>query len=92
MPPRLWSRSSGSERGKIGSFLGLYDRKDIDHLQHIAVEESRLKIPLIFGFDVIHGHRVVGPIPLAESCSFDDGLWGKNAAIAAKGGGRRRLN
>lgn len=78
--------------GKIGSFLGLYDRKDIDHLQHIAVEESRLKIPLIFGFDVIHGHRVVGPIPLAESCSFDDGLWEQNAAIAAREAAADGLN
>ena len=73
--------------GKIGSFLGLYDRSDIEHLQRIAVEQSRLKIPLIFGFDVIHGHRVVGPIPLAEACSFDDGLWEQNAALAAKARG-----
>lgn len=78
--------------GKIGSFLGLYDRRDIDHLQHIAVEESRLKIPLIFGFDVIHGHRVVGPIPLAESCSFDDELWEQNAAIAAREAAADGLN
>lgn len=78
--------------GKIGSFLGLYDRKDIDHLQHIAVEESRLKIPLIFGFDVIHGHRVVGPIPLAESCCFDDELWEQNAAIAAREAAADGLN
>ncbi len=78
--------------GKIGSFLGLYDRKDIDHLQHIAVEESRLKIPLIFGFDVIHGHRIVGPVPLAESCSFDDGLWEQNAAIAAREAAADGLN
>ena len=78
--------------GKIGSFLGLYDRKDIDHLQHIAVEQSRLKIPLIFGFDVIHGHRVVGPIPLAESCCFDDELWEQNAKIAAKEAAADGLN
>lgn len=79
-------------KGKIGSFLGLYDRKDIDHLQHIAVEQSRLKIPLIFGFDVIHGHRVVGPIPLAESCCFDDELWEQNAKIAAKEAAADGLN
>ena len=78
--------------GKIGSFLGLYDRKDIDHLQYIAVEQSRLKIPLIFGFDVIHGHRVVGPIPLAESCCFDDELWEQNAKIAAKEAAADGLN
>lgn len=78
--------------GKIGSFLGLYDRSDIEHLQRIAVEQSRLKIPLIFGFDVIHGHRVVGPIPLAEACSFDDGLWEQNAALAAKEAAADGLN
>lgn len=56
------------------------------------MEESRLKIPLIFGFDVIHGHRVVGPIPLAESCSFDDELWEQNAAIAAREAAADGLN
>ena len=56
------------------------------------MEESRLKIPLIFGFDVIHGHRIVGPVPLAESCSFDDGLWEQNAAIAAREAAADGLN
>lgn len=82
----------GVREGKIGSVLGLIDRGDIMHLQHIAVEQSRLKIPLLFGFDVIHGHRIVGPIPLAESCSFDDEMWEKNASLAAKEAAADGLN
>jgi beta-glucosidase len=45
--------------------------KDVRALQKIAVEETRLGIPLIFGFDVIHGYKTISPIPLAESASWD---------------------
>ena len=71
--------------GEVGSFLGRNkDPEFYNHLQRVAVEESRLGIPLIFGNDVIHGHRTVFPIPLAESCSFDDETFEKSAEIAAK--------
>ncbi len=71
--------------GEIGSFLGRNKDPDFyNHLQKIAVEESRLGIPLIFGNDVIHGHRTVFPIPLAESCSFDDETFELTAEIAAR--------
>lgn len=69
--------------GKIGSFL-IKDPKKANALQKIAVEESRLGIPLIFGFDVIHGFRTVFPIPLAETCSWDEEIFEKTARIAAR--------
>ncbi len=69
--------------GKIGSFLGVVGAKKCNRLQRIAVEESRLKIPLLFGLDVIHGFRTTFPIPLAEACSFDDKMFEKTAEAAA---------
>lgn len=71
--------------GEIGSFLGRNkDPNFYNHLQRVAVEESRLGIPLIFGNDVIHGHKTIFPIPLAESCTFEDELFELSAEIAAK--------
>lgn len=69
--------------GKIGSFLGIVGARECNHLQRIAVEESRLGIPLLFGLDVIHGYRTTYPIPLAEACSFDDTMFEKTAEAAA---------
>ena len=71
-------------RGEIGSFISVMDAKTANRYQRIAVEESRLRIPLIFGLDVIHGFRTMFPIPLAEACSFDDGLFEETARAAAK--------
>lgn len=70
--------------GKIGSFLGIVGARQCNHLQKIAVEESRLGIPLLFGLDVIHGYRTTYPIPLAEACSFDDTMFEKSAEAAAR--------
>lgn len=69
--------------GKIGSFLGIYGVNKTYELQKIAVEESRLGIPLLFDFDVIHGWRTVFPVPLAESCSWDLELIENTSHIAA---------
>ncbi len=60
--------------GRIGTMLSFRDPRKINILQHIAVEESRLHIPLIFANDVIHGYRTIFPIPLALSCTWDPGL------------------
>ena len=71
-------------KGNIGSFLNVTDAEMHNKLQKIAVEESRLGIPLIFGFDVIHGFRTIFPVPLAQAASWDLELMEKTAAVAAK--------
>lgn len=58
-------------KGQVGSFLNLVSADASNHYQHLAVEKSRLHIPLIFGQDVIHGHRTTFPVPLAIAASFD---------------------
>jgi beta-glucosidase len=60
--------------GKVGSVLWLTDVKEINRLQHLALEKSRLHIPILFGFDVIHGYRTVFPVPLAMASSWDPGV------------------
>ena len=70
--------------GRIGSYLGLVGSEEMNRMQHIAVEETRLGIPLINGFDVIHGFRTITPIPLAESCAWDMDLWQRTASMAAE--------
>ena len=69
--------------GKLGSMLNLYGVELTRKVQRVAVEETRLGIPLFFGYDVIHGHRTVFPIPLAEAAAFDVELWERTARIAA---------
>jgi beta-glucosidase len=61
-------------QGRVGSILWLTDVKEINRLQHIAVEKSRLHIPILFAFDVIHGYRTVFPVPLAMASSWDPGV------------------
>ncbi len=70
--------------GKVGSYNGVGDARTANRLQKIAVEETRLGIPLLFGYDVIHGFRTVTPIPLAESCAWDPELWQKTARMSAE--------
>jgi len=70
--------------GAVGSYLGMQGAEEINRLQKIAVEESRLGIPLIFGLDVIHGYRTIFPIPLAEACSWEPELARRSAEIAAQ--------
>ncbi len=68
--------------GLVGSQM-VNDPRQNNALQKIAVEESRLGIPLIIGFDVIHGFRSVFPIAIGEACSFDDALFEETAHMAA---------
>ena len=70
--------------GQVGSFLFTTDPETINHLQHVAVTESRLHIPLLFGYDVIHGFRTIAPIPLAMASSWDPALVTRTQAVAAK--------
>ncbi len=69
--------------GKIGSFLNVLGADETRRLQKIAIDESRLGIPLIFGYDVIHGFKTIFPVPLGEAASFDRALMEKTARIAA---------
>ena len=70
-------------RGLVGSFLNVRGARNINEAQHLAVEQSRLKIPLLFGFDVIHGYRTIFPIPLGEASSWDPAAVERSARIAA---------
>ncbi len=71
-------------KGQMGSFLNVLGARETRNVQKIAVEESRLGIPLLFAFDVIHGYRTVFPIPLAESTSWNTKGAELAASIAAK--------
>jgi len=71
-------------QGLLGSTLNVRGTPRTNELQRIAMEESRLKIPLLFGFDVIHGYRTIFPIPLAEASSWDPTLAERSTSIAAK--------
>ena len=78
--------------GLVGSMLNVTGVKNVSALQKIAVEETRLGIPLIFGFDVIHGYKTISPIPLAESASWDIEAIEKSARIAAEEAAAAGLN
>ncbi len=69
--------------GAIGNLLNLVGAQDVRDMQRLAVEESRLGIPLLIGYDVIHGHRTVFPVPLAEAGIFDPATWTLTAREAA---------
>ena len=71
------------KNGQVGSMLNVIGVDEIRALQKIAVEETRLGIPIIFGHDVIHGYKTMFPIPLAESSSWDLDLMEQSARIAA---------
>jgi beta-glucosidase len=70
-------------QGLLGSTLNVRGARRTNELQSIAVKESRLKIPVIFGFDVIHGYRTIFPVPLGEASSWDPAVPEKSASIAA---------
>ena len=77
------TRMADLRRGGIGSFLNVVGADTTRALQRIAVEETRMHIPLVFGLDVIHGFRTVFPVPLGEAASFDPSLAERAARIAA---------
>ncbi|HEY6189972.1 MAG TPA: beta-glucosidase BglX [Pyrinomonadaceae bacterium] len=71
-------------KGLLGSTLNVRGVRRTNELQRIAVEESRLKIPLIYGFDVIHGYRTIFPVPLGEASSWDAAAVERAASVAAQ--------
>jgi len=70
-------------KGRVGSMLTVRGTEQVRAVQKIVVEESRLGIPLIIGFDVIHGYKTLSPIPLAEAASWDLEAIQKSASVAA---------
>ena len=80
-----WKRDLEADirAGRVGTLLSFRDVAQINHFQRIAVEKTRLGIPLITGNDVIHGYRTIFPIPLAESCTWDPELLERAARVAA---------
>jgi beta-glucosidase len=72
------------EEGKVGGLFNIKSVQKIKEVQKIAVEKSRLKIPLLFGMDVIHGYETTFPIPLGLSCTWDMKLIERSARIAAQ--------
>ncbi|MBS1681699.1 MAG: beta-glucosidase BglX [Bacteroidetes bacterium] len=72
------------EAGQVGAVFNIKPLKRIKEMQKIAIEKSRLKIPLLFGMDVIHGYETIFPIPLGLSCSWDMKLIERTARIGAE--------
>lgn len=70
--------------GAIGNVLNLVGPGPVREMQQLAVEQSRLKIPLLIGLDIIHGHRTLFPIPLGEAALFDPQTWELTAREAAR--------
>ncbi len=71
------------KKGWVGSVLNVRGVENVKAMQKIVVEESRLGIPLLFGYDIIHGHKTLSPIPLAEAASWDLEAIEKSARVAA---------
>lgn len=80
------------KKGLVGGVFNMFTPSAVRKLQQMAVNESRLKIPLLFGYDVIHGHRTIFPIPLGLSCSWDMDLVEKTAGAAASEAAADGLN
>ena len=72
------------QKGQIGALFNLVTAKEVNAFQHVAVEKSRLHIPVIFGLDVIHGFRTEFPIPLGLAATWDPDLVQKAARVAAR--------
>src|SRR6266403_1391730 len=70
--------------GTIGNLLNMVGAAHVREVQRLAVQESRLGIPLLIGFDVVHGHRTLFPIPLGEASLFDPRMWASTARESAK--------
>lgn len=81
-----------TKKGWVGSMLNVRGAKEVRAVQKMALEQSRLKIPMLFGFDVIHGYKTISPIPLAEAASWDLEAIQKSAEMAAAEAAASGLN
>src|ERR1700682_4398233 len=70
--------------GTIGNLLNMVGAAHVREMQRLAVEESRLGVPLLVGFDIVHGHRTLFPVPLGEAALFDPKTWALTARESAK--------
>ncbi len=77
--------------GTLGNLLNMIGAGPTQEMQRLAVEKSRLGIPLLFGLDILHGHRTLFPIPLAEAALFDPEAWTETAREAAREAARDGL-
>ena len=82
--PPVYTPDDAVAKGQLGSVLFVTDPARINHFQHVAMDNSRLHIPLIFGFDVIHGFRTIFPVPIAMAASWDPALVTKAQSVAAQ--------
>jgi len=80
------------EKGLVGGVFNTFTPQAVRKLQELAVNKSRLKIPLLFGYDVVHGHKTIFPIPLGMSASWDLNLIEKSARIAGREASADGLN
>src|ERR1041384_188540 len=71
-------------KGRVGAIFNAFTANYTRELQEMAVKETRLHIPLLFGYDVIHGHRTIFPIPLGTAASWDLSIMEQSARIAAE--------
>ncbi len=80
------------KEGKTGAIFNAYGAEYTRHLQELAINNTRLRIPLMFGYDVIHGHQTIFPVPLAEAASWDIKAIETSARIAAAEASAQGLN
>ena len=66
-----WQITDADAKAGVGGVFSLTDPAKINHFQHVAVDQSRLHIPILFAYDTIHGYRTIFPIPLGAASSFD---------------------
>src|ERR1700678_2922039 len=86
MSQLFWDKTLSDDRlknGTLGSYLFLTDPHEINRVQHVAVEQSRLHIPLLFAFDVIHGFRTIFPVGIAHAASWDPAMIERIESTAA---------
>jgi beta-glucosidase len=79
-----WQANDAEAKKGLGGVFSLVDPVKIDRLQHVAVEQSRLHIPILFAFDTIHGYRTVFPIPLGAASSFDPAVVTADDTVGAR--------
>ena len=79
-----WEASDAEAKAGLGGVFSLTDPAKINHLQHVAVEQSRLHIPILFAYDTIHGYRTIFPEPLGAASSFDPGVVTADDTVAAR--------